>query len=86
MIFENITTWISYIKSKRSDRIVFLRPISGVGLLLIALGTGGIKPCVVSFGADQFKVLFLCRPKKRPFLADMSFKGGGTKHLSAMKM
>jgi len=25
------------------------------GLLLIALGTGGIKPCVAAFGGDQFK-------------------------------
>jgi dipeptide/tripeptide permease len=25
-----------------------------VGLLLIALGTGGIKPCVSAFGGDQF--------------------------------
>ena len=25
-----------------------------VGLLLIACGSGGIKPCVSSFGADQF--------------------------------
>ena len=25
-----------------------------VGLLLIAIGTGGIKPCVSSFGGDQF--------------------------------
>ena len=30
------------------------RFVSYVGLLLIAIGTGGIKPCVVSFGADQF--------------------------------
>ena len=27
-----------------------------IGLLLIALGTGGIKPCVASFGGEQFKV------------------------------
>ncbi|OWA50573.1 Solute carrier family 15 member 2 [Hypsibius exemplaris] len=25
------------------------------GLLLIAIGTGGIKPCVAAYGADQFK-------------------------------
>jgi len=31
-------------------------PISLVGLFLIAFGTGGIKPCVVTLGADQFKV------------------------------
>ena len=27
-----------------------------LGLLLIAIGTGGIKPCVVAFGGDQFKI------------------------------
>jgi len=27
-----------------------------IGLVLIALGTGGIKPCVSSFGGDQFKL------------------------------
>jgi dipeptide/tripeptide permease len=25
-----------------------------IGLFLIALGTGGIKPCVSAFGGDQF--------------------------------
>ncbi|CAG7786494.1 unnamed protein product [Allacma fusca] len=29
-------------------------PISMIGLLLIAIGTGGIKPCVSAFGGDQF--------------------------------
>ncbi|KAI2800678.1 hypothetical protein BLOT_012066 [Blomia tropicalis] len=29
-------------------------PTSFIGLALIALGTGGIKPCVSSFGGDQF--------------------------------
>ncbi|VEN47916.1 unnamed protein product [Callosobruchus maculatus] len=28
--------------------------LSAVGLLLIAIGTGGIKPCVSAFGGDQF--------------------------------
>lgn len=27
-----------------------------IGLLLIAIGTGGIKPCVAAFGGDQFKI------------------------------
>jgi dipeptide/tripeptide permease len=27
-----------------------------IGLLLIAIGTGGIKPCVAAFGGDQFKM------------------------------
>ena len=36
-------------------RIIFnFRAISYIGLFLIGFGTGGIKPCVVSFGADQF--------------------------------
>ncbi|XP_047115520.1 solute carrier family 15 member 1 isoform X1 [Schistocerca piceifrons] len=30
------------------------REISILGLVLIAIGTGGIKPCVSSFGGDQF--------------------------------
>lgn len=27
-----------------------------IGLILIAIGTGGIKPCVSAFGGDQFKL------------------------------
>ena len=26
------------------------------GLVLVGLGTGGIKPCVATFGGDQFKL------------------------------
>ena len=27
-----------------------------MGLLLISVGTGGIKPCVAAFGGDQFRL------------------------------
>ncbi|NXT68026.1 S15A1 protein, partial [Chaetops frenatus] len=29
--------------------------LSMIGLILVALGTGGIKPCVAAFGGDQFE-------------------------------
>ncbi|CAH0703440.1 unnamed protein product [Spodoptera exigua] len=32
------------------------RTTSMIGLLLIATGTGGIKPCVAAFGGDQFRL------------------------------
>ncbi|XP_020572711.1 LOW QUALITY PROTEIN: protein NRT1/ PTR FAMILY 3.1-like [Phalaenopsis equestris] len=34
-----------------------------ISLLLTAVGSGGIRPCVVAFGADQFE---LDRPQQRP--------------------
>lgn len=33
----------------------YLSALSMLGLILIALGTGGIKPCVAAFGGDQFE-------------------------------
>uniref|UniRef100_A0A671XJ67 Solute carrier family 15 member 1 n=1 Tax=Sparus aurata TaxID=8175 RepID=A0A671XJ67_SPAAU len=36
------------------DNMTFHVAMSMVGLFLIALGTGGIKPCVSAFGGDQF--------------------------------
>ena len=33
------------------------RPFALISLALLAIGTGGIKPCVVSFGADQGPML-----------------------------
>lgn len=35
--------------------IVINRTLSIIGLVLIAFGTGGIKPCVSAFGGDQFE-------------------------------
>ena len=34
----------------------FLSTLTIIGLLLIALGSGGIKPCVAAFGGEQFKL------------------------------
>ena len=36
--------------SKTNDLYLYL------GLALIAIGTGGIKPCVSAFGGDQFQL------------------------------
>ncbi|NXC41142.1 S15A1 protein, partial [Penelope pileata] len=36
------------------DNIAVHIALSMIGLILIALGTGGIKPCVSAFGGDQF--------------------------------
>lgn len=35
-----------------------------IGLLLITIGTGGIKPCVTAFGGDQFDL-----PRQEKYLA-----------------
>ncbi|XP_067109443.1 solute carrier family 15 member 1 [Osmerus mordax] len=37
------------------NNMTFHVTLSMVGLFLIALGTGGIKPCVAAFGGDQFQ-------------------------------
>ncbi|NXT34023.1 S15A1 protein, partial [Pelecanoides urinatrix] len=37
------------------DNVSLHIALSMVGLILIALGTGGIKPCVAAFGGDQFE-------------------------------
>lgn len=41
-------------KNGTPDDITLHIALSMVGLFLIALGTGGIKPCVAAFGGDQF--------------------------------
>ncbi|XP_047432579.1 solute carrier family 15 member 1-like [Mugil cephalus] len=42
-------------KDGTPDNLTLHVALSMVGLLLIALGTGGIKPCVAAFGGDQFE-------------------------------
>ncbi|XP_037552302.1 solute carrier family 15 member 1b [Nematolebias whitei] len=42
-------------KDGTPDNMTFHIALSVVGLILIALGTGGIKPCVAAFGGDQFE-------------------------------
>ncbi|XP_061641101.1 solute carrier family 15 member 1b [Phyllopteryx taeniolatus] len=42
-------------KDGTPDNMTFHVALSMVGLLLIAVGTGGIKPCVAAFGGDQFE-------------------------------
>ncbi|XP_023285548.1 solute carrier family 15 member 1-like [Seriola lalandi dorsalis] len=42
-------------KDGTPDNMTFHVSLSMVGLILIALGTGGIKPCVAAFGGDQFQ-------------------------------
>ncbi|NWH90039.1 S15A1 protein, partial [Aegithalos caudatus] len=37
------------------DNIAVNIALSMIGLILIGLGTGGIKPCVAAFGGDQFE-------------------------------
>uniref|UniRef100_A0A8D3EBD4 Solute carrier family 15 member 1b n=1 Tax=Scophthalmus maximus TaxID=52904 RepID=A0A8D3EBD4_SCOMX len=42
-------------KDGTPDNMTVHVALSMVGLMLIALGTGGIKPCVAAFGGDQFE-------------------------------
>ncbi|NXF76954.1 S15A1 protein, partial [Sclerurus mexicanus] len=42
-------------KDGSPDNISLHIALSMIGLILIALGTGGIKPCVSAFGGDQFE-------------------------------
>ncbi|GFY66255.1 solute carrier family 15 member 2 [Trichonephila inaurata madagascariensis] len=36
------------------NQLIIMRAISLIGLFTLSVGTGGIKPCVSSFGGDQF--------------------------------
>jgi len=47
-----VPTW--FLESSGADRTIH-SSFAYLGLFLIAVGSGGIKPCVSAFGADQFK-------------------------------
>ncbi|CAJ1079139.1 solute carrier family 15 member 2 [Xyrichtys novacula] len=50
--------------------------LSMVGLILIALGTGGIKPCVAAFGGDQFDECAVTERQKFFSIFYMSINAG----------
>lgn len=54
-----LPSWFSYASvsfhlSLSTKTINFFSGLDFLGLVIIAIGTGGIKPCVSSFGGDQF--------------------------------
>ncbi|KFV83955.1 Solute carrier family 15 member 1, partial [Struthio camelus australis] len=52
---SSINDLTDYNRDGTPDHIPVHVALSIVGLILIALGTGGIKPCVAAFGGDQFE-------------------------------
>ncbi len=62
---SNIVTQIIHLMLNFSLKF---REFSMVGLLLIAIGTGGIKPCVAAFGGDQFQLPEQERPLQVGFI------------------
>ncbi|NXY60015.1 S15A1 protein, partial [Callaeas wilsoni] len=51
----SISDLTDYNHDGSSDAIALNIALSVIGLILIAFGTGGIKPCVSAFGGDQFE-------------------------------
>lgn len=63
--FRRTILWLSLVYAMGSVLIAFgaipvlnlpAKALTVIGLLLIGLGSGGIKPCVSAFGGDQFKL------------------------------
>lgn len=44
----------NFIEKSIIENKFFFREFGILGLVLVAIGTGGIKPCVSAFGGDQF--------------------------------
>lgn len=52
-IINNLTPFILYAPPTLSCPYMY-SGLTAISLLIIAVGTGGIKPCVAAFGGDQF--------------------------------
>uniref|UniRef100_A0A803YLR1 Solute carrier family 15 member 1 n=1 Tax=Meleagris gallopavo TaxID=9103 RepID=A0A803YLR1_MELGA len=55
MAISSINDMTDQNRDGNPDNIAVHIALSVTGLILIALGTGGIKPCVSAFGGDQFE-------------------------------
>ncbi|XP_051562267.1 solute carrier family 15 member 1-like [Myxocyprinus asiaticus] len=55
MALSAIHDFTDYDKDGTPDNMTLHIALSMLGLIFIALGTGGIKPCVAAFGGDQFE-------------------------------
>ncbi|NXU48806.1 S15A1 protein, partial [Turnix velox] len=55
MSISSINDLTDHNRDGTPDSIPVHIALSMIGLILIALGTGGIKPCVSAFGGDQFE-------------------------------
>ncbi|NXP47668.1 S15A1 protein, partial [Heliornis fulica] len=55
MSVSSINDLTDHNKDGFPDNVSVHVALSMIGLILIALGTGGIKPCVSAFGGDQFE-------------------------------
>ncbi|NXV87136.1 S15A1 protein, partial [Calonectris borealis] len=55
MAVSSINDLTDHNRDGSPDNVSLHIALSMVGLILIALGTGGIKPCVAAFGGDQFE-------------------------------
>uniref|UniRef100_A0A8C3IS84 Solute carrier family 15 member 1 n=1 Tax=Chrysemys picta bellii TaxID=8478 RepID=A0A8C3IS84_CHRPI len=55
MAVSSINDLTDYNRDGIPDNIPLHIGLSMIGLILIAFGTGGIKPCVSAFGGDQFE-------------------------------
>ena len=49
----DISNELNHCRDIAQENLLLARSLSFVGLILVCLGTGGIKPCVSAFGADQ---------------------------------